>query len=178
MVVLGWWVLLVLVLLTAGLVGLTAFRYGLLPTLFGGPPYVPTSDRLVEAMCDLAAFTRGDKVVDLGSGDGRLIFAAAKRDVTEAIGYEIDPWQVWRARSWAKRFGHVNARFEWRSFWDAPLNDVNVVFVYGLPPYMARVADKCAKELPSGARVVCLLCTLPGWTPVKTDDGIYLYVKV
>lgn len=178
MLVFGWWALLVLVLLAAGLVGLTAFRYGLLPTLFGGAPYMPTNRELVQVMLELATIKPTDHVVDLGSGDGRLIIAAGRKGAKKAVGYEIDLWRVWMSRLWARRVHLTNVSFEHQSFWKSPLQGVDVVFVYGLPPYMERLAQKCKAELPRGARVISLIYALPGWIPVETREDVHLYINV
>ncbi len=175
MFVLGWWALLVVVLVAAGAIGLTAFRYGLLPTLFGGAPYVPTSQEVVKLMLTLANVTPNDRIVDLGSGDGRLVIAAAEAGVKSATGYEIDAWSVHASRQLAKRRELSNAHFVCASFWKAPLHEVDVVFVYGLPPYMNRLANKCRAELASGARIVSLLYDLPGWTPDKIVEDVRFY---
>ena len=172
---LGWWALLVSVLGATGLVGLTAFRYGLLPALFGGAPYMPTNAALVQIMLDLAHIQAADRVVDLGSGDGRLVIAAARKGAQEAVGYEIDVWNVWKARRWARHLGLRNAQFVHASFWKISLSEFNVVFVYGLPPYMARLAEKCRAELAPGTRIVSLLYDLPGWEPTVVQEGIRLY---
>lgn len=171
----GWWALLVSVLCATGLVGLTAFRYGLLPALFGGAPYMPTNVALIEAMLDLAQIQAMDRVVDLGSGDGRLVIAAARKGAREAVGYEIDVWNVWKARRWAGRLALRNAQFVHASFWKVSLSGFSVVFVYGLPPYMTRLAEKCRAELAPGTRIVSLLYDLPGWEPTVVHEGIRLY---
>lgn len=139
---------------------------------------MPTNPDLVKAMIRLAGLKASDRVVDLGSGDGRLVLAAANAGVSEATGYEIDGWNVWKANREAKRLKRANTRFICRSFWTVSLHEVDVVFVYGLPPYMARLAEKCATELPSGARVVSLLYELPGWRSLETQEGIHLYRKL
>ncbi len=178
MLVLGWWALLLLVLIVAGVVGLTAFRYGLLPTLVGGAPYMPTNVDLVKAMIALAELKPTDRVVDLGSGDGRLVIAAAKQGVHQATGYEIDFWNVWKSRHTARQSHLKNAQFLHQSFWSASLKEVDVVFVYGLPPYMQRLADKCKRDLPKGARIVSLLYALPGWSPLKIQEGVHVYHQI
>lgn len=139
---------------------------------------MPTNPDLVKTMIQLAGLKPSDRAVDLGSGDGRLVLAAAKEGVSQAIGYEIDGWNVWKANCEAKRLNLLNARFIRRSFWNVSLREVDVVFVYGLPPYMARLAEKCTAELPAGARIVSLLYELPGWQSVNTQEGIHLYQKL
>lgn len=175
MFALGWWALLVVVLVVAGAIGLTAFRYGLLPTFFGGAPYVPTNHEVVKLMLELARVTPKDRVIDLGSGDGRLVIAAAEIGAQRATGYEIDAWSVYKSRQLAKRRKLSNAHFVCGSFWKAPLHDVDVVFIYGLPPYMNRLAHKCRAELVPGARIVSLLYDLPGWTPDKIVEDVRFY---
>src|SRR6266496_3970432 len=57
-------------------------------------PYVPTPQEVVERMLDLAQVKKGDVVYDLGSGDGRVVIAAAKKYGVKAVGFEIDPGLV------------------------------------------------------------------------------------
>jgi ribosomal protein L11 methylase PrmA len=136
---------------------------------------MPTHADLVQAVMKLAAIKPSDRVVDLGSGDGRLVLAAAKQGAKEAVGYEIDGWNVIRARREAKRMGITTARFKTESFWKASLRDVDVVLVYGLPPYMNRLAEKCRTELRPGARIVSLMYELPGWKASQSLQNIHLY---
>lgn len=175
MLVFGWWALLGCAVIAAFWVGLTAFRYGLLPTMVRGAPYVPTHPDLVRTMIERADLKSDDRVVDLGSGDGRIVIAAAQVGVKVSIGYEIDPGQVWMSRRRAKKFKLANVLFYTKSFWEISLNDVDVVFVYGLPPYMQRLADKCTAELKPGARIVSAIYPLPGWEPRSVQDGVLVY---
>ena len=170
-----WWALLILVVLAAGAVGLTAFRYGLLPTLVRGAPYVPTHVDSVQAMMELAELTPNDRVVDLGSGDGRIIHEAARAGVREAIGYEIDPVQVRQSQRFADEHGLKQAHFFSRSFWDVSLQDIDVVFLYTLPIYQRKMAEKCLAELSPGARVISNIYPLPGLTLVEERGAVKLY---
>lgn len=175
MPVIGWWLVLVGVVFAAVWVGFVAFRYGLLPTLVWGAPYVPTHPELLKTMLELVQIKPTDRVVDLGSGDGRIVFAAAQAGAAKAMGYEIDGWQNHRARRRAKREKIQSVEFVTGSFWKAPLHDVDVVFLYALPPYMPALVKKLTTELKPGARVVSLMYDLPGWEITELRDSVRLY---
>lgn len=175
MPIFGWWVVLGLVVIATGWVGLTAFRYGLLPTLVRGAPYVPTHPDLVKTMIELAELKSSDRVIDFGSGDGRIVIAAAQAGVRESIGYEIDPGQVWRSRIQAQKLHLNNAVFYAKSFWEVPLAEMDVVFLYGLPPYMQRLSNKFRAELKPGARIISSIYELPDWKAECIRDGIRVY---
>lgn len=167
--------LLVLILAAAGYVGVKAFLSGLLPTMVWGAPYVPTNAALARLVVELARITPDDQVIDLGSGDGRLVIAAAEAGAKEAIGYEIDPVKVRASKKEAERLHLTNATFYTQSFWNVPLNTVDVVFIYSLPPYLKRLEKKLREELKPGARVVMLMDELPGWRLQAEQEGVRLY---
>lgn len=152
----------------------------ILPSLFaGGGPYVPTSPESVEVMVRLARLKPIDKVCDLGSGDGRIVIAAAQAGAGEAIGYEIDPRLIKLSQKNALAAGvpaHT-AHFIRRSMWKADLHDVNVVFLYQISYAMTRLSKKLKDELPAGARIISSSFVLPGWEPVKEEGGVKVYVK-
>lgn len=83
--------------------------YTVIPRLWGDAPYVGSKREKVEKMLRLAKLVPTDRVVDLGSGDGRLVFAAAKQVVAEAVGYEIHPVLAWRYKLLAKLLRLPNA---------------------------------------------------------------------
>lgn len=167
--------LLALVLAVCLYVGYRAFRQSVLPTLVWGAPYLPTHQELVKIMIRLARLQPTDRVVDLGSGDGRIVIAAAQARVRSAIGYEIDSMKVKAARTTASQLALTNASFEATSFWKVSLREADVVFVYTLPPYLPRIQKKLSAELRPGARVVTLLAKLPGWTPLSEEEDVRVY---
>ncbi len=167
--------LLVVVMVICLWVGIHAFRNGVLPALYRGAPYLPTHADLVPTMIQFAGIQPTDKVVDLGSGDGRLVIAAAQAGAERATGYEIDVIKVTKARERATQLGLKNVEFLATSFWPVPLQDADVVFIYTLPFFVAKFQKKLQQELKPGARVVTLLSKLPGWKPVQEHEGIRLY---
>lgn len=128
-------------------------------------PYVPTPPKVVEAMLDLARLKAGEHLVDLGSGDGRLPIAAAKRGAT-ALGVEIDPRLVKRARLLAElEAQQAGARFLRADLFTVPLRDADVVTLYLLPEINERLKPKLLVELRPGARVVSHAFDMGDWTP-------------
>ncbi len=151
--------------------------YTLVPMIWGDAPLVGTQRKKLARMLELAKLTNQDHVIDLGSGDGRLVFGAARAGVKQAVGYEIHPLLVWRSRLFAKLFRLPNARFVRQSFWDVSFAEADVVFVYQLPRAMIRLAKKFTDELPAGARIISNTFELPGWEPIQREEGIWVYQK-
>lgn len=128
-------------------------------------PYVPTPPEVVEGMLDMAALKAGEHLIDLGSGDGRIPIAAARRGAT-ALGVEIDPRLVTRARTLAQRAGQdARARFERADLFTVSLRNADVVTLYLLPDINERLKPKLLAELRPGARVVSHAFDMGDWIP-------------
>lgn len=152
--------------------GVAAYLLGLL----NGALYVPTDAQMVEEMLDAARVARGDTLVDLGSGDGRLVIAAAKRGIP-AAGYEINPLLVWLSRRRAQKEGVSDlSKFYWKDFWSADLSRYSVVMVFGIGHIMGRLERKLERELSPGSRVVCNLFAMPEWEG-KKERGFFAYER-
>nr|XP_045017674.1 adenine nucleotide translocase lysine N-methyltransferase isoform X2 [Jaculus jaculus] len=112
-------------------------------------PYIGANARQVEHVLSLLRGRPG-KMVDLGSGDGRIVLAAHQCGLRPAVGYELNPWLVGLARLHAWRAGYARSVCYYREdLWKLPL-----------------LEDKLRAELPSGARVVSGRFPLPTWQPV------------
>ncbi len=152
------------------------FGGALLPFFYKGAPFVPTSHGTTKQMIELARIVDTDRVADLGSGDGRLLLEAARAGAKAAQGYEIHPGLVWISRLSA-RWQHLHSQITiyQKSFWDADLSDITLVFLYQLPDAVARLEQKLKRELPAGARVVSHAFPFPNWKPEEVRGKIYLY---
>lgn len=151
----------------------------LLPLIYKGGPFVPTSKKTTQQMIDLAMITSTDRVADLGSGDGRLLVGAISAGAASAEGYEIHPGLVWISRLRAKgRHTSSKIRIYQKSFWNADLSNITIVFLYQLPDPMKRLEEKLKRELPTGARVVSHAFPFPNWEPTEVRGKIYLYKKI
>lgn len=165
----------------------------MLPKLraFLGAPYVPMKRQVVNVLFDRVlpawATERGSaslcglRLVDFGSGDGRIVATAALRGM-QAVGYEVNPYLVWWSRFRSRRAlaqAPGSAEFRWANAWSADLRHVDVVTLYGRPGdgLMERAAAKCEAELPPNAAVVSHFFHIPGWERLLVQDvnGLKLY---
>jgi SAM-dependent methyltransferase len=143
-------------------------------------PYVPSTPLAVDEMLRLADVKPGDLVVDLGSGDGRVVIAAARDYGARGLGIEIDAELVALSRRNAERSG-VSDRVEFRrgDVLAADLSGASVVTLYLLPALVARLQPKLFAELAPGARIVAHDYGFPDWKPdrkVTISKTFYLYV--
>lgn len=132
-------------------------------------PYVPTSEEVVTHMLELAKVGPGDRLYDLGSGDGRIVIAAAQRYRVRATGIEIDPVRVWEARQNARAAGVT----EWVTFrvgdlFEADFSDATVVTLYLLPDVNLKLRPLLFKQLEPGTRVVSHNFDMGAWPPDTT----------
>jgi SAM-dependent methyltransferase len=129
-------------------------------------PFVPTPHKIVERMLALAEVGPEDLVVDLGSGDGRIVIAAAKEFGARAIGVEIDRSLVEQAEASARKHGVANrVRFVARDLFDADLREATVLTLYLLPETNRKLLPKILAEMPAGARVVSHRFHVGDWRP-------------
>ncbi len=143
-------------------------------------PFVPTPEALVEAMLDLAEVKTGDRLIDLGSGDGRIPLAAARRGAT-ALGIEIDPLLVAKARSRARDAGlEALATYRNEDLFTTPIREASVVTLYLLSAINLRLRPRLLFELSAGTRIVSHAFDMDDWAwdgHVTVDDRhAYLWI--
>jgi hypothetical protein len=149
--------------------------------VFRGAPYVPTKSADVSSLFDVVKFKPGETLVDLGSGDGRLLKAAAERGIS-AVGYELNPFLVlvtWFRLRRHSRLAHVSMQDFWLS--DLP-NRTKVVFVFLGTPYMKKLDKYLTQQvarLGQDVRLVSYGVPVPGREPEQEDGAllVYLYKK-
>ena len=140
-----------------------------------GAPYVRSHNNKIKTMIEVGRIKPGEVVVDLGSGDGSLLIAAARAGAT-CRGIEINPFLVWRSRSLIKRSGvQNNITIIKGNFFTAPIADADVVFVYLWPHTTQNLLQKFAQELKPNARIVSNLFPIPQWTPYEQRNMIFGY---
>lgn len=138
-------------------------------------PYIRTPDEVVARMLELADTRVSDVVVDLGSGDGRIVIEAARRFGARAVGIERDASLVALSRRNAAAAGVAGrVRFIRDDVLSADLSQATVVTAYLLPDLMWKLRSRFISELQPGARIVSHAFDMPGWLP---DHAETLHVE-
>jgi SAM-dependent methyltransferase len=129
--------------------------------------WVPTSDALVARMLDIAKVTAKDHVIDLGSGDGRTVIAAAKRGA-RAHGIEYNPEMVELAKQKAAEAGVSDrATFEKADLFESDFSKASVITMFLLPSINMKLRPKLL-DLAPGTRIVSNTFTMEDWTADET----------
>ncbi len=145
--------------------------------VFWGAPYVPSKKNdLAQALDKLYPLGKHDLLVDIGSGDGVVLRAAAARGA-RAVGYELNPVLVAISR-WLSR-GDARIQVHVANFWHAQLpSETTVVYVFAVSRDIAKLAVKLGEEavrLGKPLMVISYGCQLPGYMAVKKLGAHYLY---
>jgi len=147
-------------------------------------PWVPTSRRALEELCNFITFRSTDVFYDLGCGDGRVVIEVAKRFGIKAVGIEVRPDLVELAKINVVREG-VSDKVEiiHGDFFRIPIHNATVVYAYLLTSVNRLLKPKLSSELKPGTRVVTLDFEIPGWKPIairrfhdRTERRLYLYI--
>lgn len=129
-------------------------------------PYVPSPDGVVSKMLDMAGVGPDDVLVDMGSGDGRIVLTAAKLRGARGLGIEIDEKLVALSVEAARREGVADrARFVRQDLFATDVSEATVVTLYLLPETVNMLREKLRRELRPGARVIVHDYPLAGWLP-------------
>lgn len=144
----------------------------IIPTIIAmstGAPFVPTPMARVEKMVSLAKIKKGEKVYDIGCGDGRMVYVAANDYGANAVGYELSPLVYVLARV-RKFFWKSKAKIEFTDFRYRNLSDADVIVCYLLPESLARLQPKLEAELKKGARVVSYAFAIGTWGVTHREE--------
>lgn len=140
-----------------------------------GAPYLPLRRAFIEDGLALARLSSTDVVVDLGSGDGRLLEAAAERGA-RVIGYEINPFLVAYSRWRLRRFGE-RVTIERCNMLEANLTGVTVVLLFQMGHVMPKLSRMFKERLTKDARIVSFVFELPGFS-VEEERGVARLYRV
>ena len=131
--------------------------------------WVPTPKALVERMLDMAKVTASDYVIDLGSGDGVTVIAAAKRGAT-SLGIEYNPDMVELSKRNAAREGvSAKANFVKADIFESDFSQATVITMYLLPQLNLKLRPKIL-DLKPGTRIVSHAFTMEEWKPDQTES--------
>jgi SAM-dependent methyltransferase len=141
--------------------------------VFYGAPYLPTTRRQVEAALDLLDLKPGQTMLELGSGDGRVMLAAARRG-WHVIGVELNPLLVVFSKLMTLRYRR-HVRVVWGSFWRVRLPQADGIFVFLLDKYMNKLDKKITQEFSNPVKLVSFAFRIPDRRHVRENGGVYLY---
>lgn len=140
-----------------------------------GAPYVGMDPDVVQRVVDMAEVKPGDIFYDLGSGDGRVVVAAALRGAT-AYGVEIDKPRIWYSRAWIWLMRlSSRAHIIEKNIFDVDYSNATVMCLYLLQETNEKIQAKLEKELKPGTRVVSVAFDFPDWKLVKLDPRGTIY---
>ena len=135
----------------------------------GSVPFVVSPLEVVDRMLRLAEPKPGELLIDLGSGDGRIVIEAAKRYGARGLGVDLDAALVARAKDHAQRAGVESlAQFEVRALFETDLRGASVVTMYLLPEFNLKLMPRLLQDLKPGARVVSHDYDMGKWQPDET----------
>jgi len=149
-------------------------------------PYYPTPEVVIQKMLELGELQPGQKMFDLGSGDGRIVIAAARKFKADATGVEFDASLVRQSTEKIKTLGlAATARIIHGDLLKQDYSSADLLTVYLLPVGNEKVTPMLEKQLKKGARIVAHDFEFTAWKPEKIvdidDDGegrihrLYLY---
>ena len=132
-------------------------------------PFITTPDRVTRLMLEMAEVGPQDVLIDLGSGDGRIVITAARLHGARGLGVEIVPDLVQRSREAARQAGVADrARFEVQDLFKTDLGDATVITMYLLPDVNLQLRPRLLALRP-GTRIVSHDWDLGDWRPDRTE---------
>jgi SAM-dependent methyltransferase len=164
---------------------------GLLLVTFAGPglgqptqrqpdvPFVPTPKEVVAAMLKLGGVKSGDVIYDLGSGDGRIVIAAAEQFHTRGVGIDINPERIQEATENARKAGVNNlVQFRQADLFSTDISEATVVTLYLLPSVNLKLRPKLLHDLKPGTRIVSHSFDMGDWKPERQEniEGRMIYL--
>lgn len=140
--------------------------------VFVGAPFVPTFSKDLKKIFDDIKLPKNSLIVDLGSGDGRLLVIAAKKGF-RAIGYEINPILFIITKIRLLKYNNANVYL--KNFWYADISKADLVFSFLATRYMPKLENKLLKELKAGSYFVSYAFELPNIKLIKKSKSAHYY---
>lgn len=138
-----------------------------------GAPFLPTLKVKLPVALELIDLKPGQTLLELGSGDGRVLKAAAEQGLN-AVGYELNPLLVIYSRVVTWRY-RKQVKIIWGNYWKKQWPAADGIFVFLLNPYMEKLNTEILARCKKGVKLVSFAFTIDSHKPSKTKDGLYLY---
>ncbi len=141
--------------------------------LIFGAPYLPTLKKQIKLALDLAQLKPGQTLLELGSGDGRVMRAAAKRGF-QVVGYELNPLLVVFSKITTWRYRKL-VKIHWQNFLTTDWPEADAIFIFGLARIMPKVDELVVARAKKPVRLVSFTFQIPGKKPATTSEGLFVY---
>ncbi|MBU1018418.1 MAG: class I SAM-dependent methyltransferase [Patescibacteria group bacterium] len=144
-----------------------------IPTIYAllwGAPFVPTPMPRVRKMLELADIKKGQKIYDLGCGDGRLVHLASKKYGANAVGFELSPL-VYAWAKFCQPFWRSKAKIKLRNFYTQNISDADIIVCYLMPETLKRF-QKELKKLKKGTKIVSYAFKIPDLKLIHEEPKI------
>lgn len=138
-----------------------------------GAPFLPILRPEMTKAINLIDLKPGQTLLELGSGDGRVLIEAAKREIN-SVGYELNPLLVIYSWLLTRRY-RKRIKIVWGNYWHKKLPPADGIFVFLLQPYMEKLDKKITQDFAKPIKLVSFVFTIPNKKPVKQKKGIFLY---
>ena len=146
----------------------------LIPWLFGAP-FEGTKKRVVKEMIKISKVKKQDKIVELGSGDGRIVIEFAKKGAI-VEGFEINPILVYLSRRKIKKENlQDRAKIYWKSFWKINLSKYDIIVLFQFETIMRKLERKIKTEAKKSVRIISNTWKFPSLKLMKQVGKIRLY---
>lgn len=142
--------------------------------LLFGAPYLPTLRPQIKTALEMADLKPGQTLIELGSGDGRVLIAAARQGLN-VVGYELNPLLVMISWLRTRRYRR-HVRIIWGDFWQKDWPEAEAVFTFLLPRYMSKLDKKVIQFYNRPVKLVSFAFKIPGKTLARQKDGVFLYL--
>ena len=172
---------LIIILIPLSVLSIILAYFFVIPFFFGAP-YEPSGGKALKSIIKFANPKSGDKIAELGSGDGRICIALAKKlsknSKIEIHGFEINPFLVWISRKKIRKLGLQNKiKIYWKNFFKEDLSKYNKVVMFQFNTITNRLSKKFKRELKPSSIIVSHWWKLPNWKIKKQEGRVYLYKK-
>lgn len=137
-------------------------------------PFVPTEMDKIKKILKTAGVKKGKIFYELGSGDGRVVLEAAKLGAN-TLGIEQSWIRIWYSRYKAFKLGLKKTYFCHGNIFDRNYYPADIVYIYMLPPAVAKLQPKLKSELKKGAVVISQTYHFPSWKPYKKLGNFWFY---
>jgi hypothetical protein len=136
-------------------------------------PYVPILGRDVETLLDLSGIKKGQTLIDLGSGDGYLLRAAARRGIS-CIGYEINPVMVIISKIACFKYRRLITIHQ-ADLWRTKLPKTDAIYLFLMPKVMEKLNQKLTREIKTKTTVISYAFQIPHQTMIKQTSNTFVY---